>query len=176
MQKAVNSVLRDLIFAARSIVRNSLAGSVVTPQILRTMIYRCSGLPIRSFNIREGQIFDNGNVRIGDRTFVSRHCYFEGEGAIDIGKDCQIAAETMFLTTNHERNADGTIESEPTYLAIRVGDGAWIGARSIILPGADIGDDCIIAAGAVVRGQCLAGKAYGGVPARLLAPSPDRGT
>ncbi len=176
MQKAVDSVLRDLIFATRSIVRNSFAGSVLIPQILRTMIYRWSGLPIRSFNIREGQIFDNSNVHIGDRTFVSRHCYFEGEGAIDIGKNCQIAAETMFLTTNHERDADGTIESDPTYLNIRVGDGTWIGARSIILPGAVIGNDCIIAAGTVVRGQCLAGKTYGGVPARLLAPSSGRET
>jgi maltose O-acetyltransferase len=140
------------------------------------MIYRWSGLPIRSFNIREGQIFDNSNVRIGDRTFVSRHCYFEGEGVIDIGKNCQIAADTMFLTTNHERHADGTIEADPTYFDIRIGDGTWIGARSIILPGAVIEENCIIAAGTVVRGQCLAGKTYGGVPARRLTYSSDRGT
>jgi carbonic anhydrase/acetyltransferase-like protein (isoleucine patch superfamily) len=41
----------------------------------------------------------------------------------------------------------------------------------VILPGAVIERGCTIAAGAVVRGHCLAGKTYGGVPARLLTSS-----
>jgi maltose O-acetyltransferase len=166
--KALRSVQRDLSFAARSIVRNSLAGSVLVPQILRTMLYRWSGINVRSFNVREAQIFDNSNVRIGDQTFVSRHCYFEGQGRIEIGDKCQIGLDTMFITANHERLSDGTVDSAPTFLDIQVGDGTWIGARSIILPGTIIEENCIIAAGAVVRGRCLAGNTYGGVPAKLL--------
>jgi maltose O-acetyltransferase len=173
-KKALQSVQRDLAFAARSLIRNSLCGSVLVPQILRTMLYRWSGLDIRSFNVREGQIFDNHRVRIGDRTFVSRHCYFDGKGLIDIGNNCQIGIDTMFITSNHERLPDGTIDTAPTFLDIRVGDGTWIGARSIILPGTVIEEHCIIAAGAVVRGRCLAGQTYGGVPARPLTPSSPR--
>ncbi len=167
-KKALKSVQRDLAFAARSLIRNSLCGSVLVPQILRTMLYRWSGLAIRSFNVREGQIFDNHRVRIGDQTFVSRRCFFDGKGLIDIGNNCQIAPEVMFITSNHERLPDGTIDAAATYLPIRVGDGTWIGARSIILPGTVIEEHCIIAAGAVVRGRCLAGQTYGGVPARPL--------
>jgi maltose O-acetyltransferase len=174
IHKAVASIDRDMRFAVRSLVVNSLCGSVLVPQILRTMLYRWSGLPIRSFNIREGQKFDNTRVHIGDQTFVSRSCYFEGKGVIEIGKRCQIAAEAMFLTSNHDRLADGSIDMLADCLDIYVGDGSWIGARAIILPGTVIEERCIIAAGAVVNGRCLAGKAYGGVPAKLLTTSSKR--
>jgi maltose O-acetyltransferase len=172
LSKALQSIWRDLSLAVRLIVRNSVAGSVLVPQIVRTMVYRWSGLDIRSFNVREGQVIDNSHVHIGDRTFVNRHCSFEGHGTISIGNDCQIGPETTFITSSHERLPGGTISNEAVPLDIRVEDGAWIGARSVILPGAVVERDCIIAAGAVVRGRCLAGEAYGGVPARLLQASP----
>ena len=173
LQRLMDSIRRDLALAARSTFRNTIAGSVLVPQVLRTLLYRSSGLAIRSFNIREGQVIDNSHLRIGDRTFVNRHCSFEGEGTIDIGADCQIGPETTFVTSNHERLPDGTVDTAPTYLDIKVGDGVWIGARSVILPGAVMEDDCIIAAGAVVRGRCLAGRSYGGVPARMLTSSAE---
>jgi maltose O-acetyltransferase len=186
IQRVMDSIRRDLVFAWWSILRNTIAGSVFVPQVLRTVLYRSSGLAIRSFNIREGQVIDNRRLGIGEGTFVNRGCSFEGEGRIDIGADCQIGPETIFITSNHERRADGTIDTRPTYLDIKVGDRAWIGARAVILPGAVVEEDCVIAAGAVVRGRCLAGRTYGGVPARLLtAPvagdggaqqSPTRGT
>jgi maltose O-acetyltransferase len=176
VRKALSSVRRDLSIGLRLVFRNSIAGSALVPQLLRTMLYRWSGLDVQSFNIREGQVIDNSRLRIGDRTFVNRHCSFEGKGLIDIGADCQIGPETAFLTSNHERLPDGSIDSVPTYLDIRVEDGAWIGARSVILPGAIIEKYRVIAAGAVVRGRCLAGATYGGVPARLLAPSSGKGT
>ena len=34
--------------------------------------------------------------------------------------------------------------------ALRLGDGSWIGARAMILPGVQIGDGVVIGAGAVV--------------------------
>jgi maltose O-acetyltransferase len=168
--KAASSIKRDLITAARLIFRTSIIGSVLVPQIVRTMLYRLSGLDIRSFNVREGQVFENDDVHIGDQTYVSRKCSFEGDGTIVIGDNCQVGAESMFITSNHERLADGSVSRHPTALGITVGNGVWIGVRTVILPGAVIEDNCIIAAGAVVRGRCLAGGTYGGVPVRLLSP------
>jgi acetyltransferase-like isoleucine patch superfamily enzyme len=170
-RKALRSVQWDLKVAWYLIVRNRIAGSVLVPRVLRTLLYRMIGLDIHSFNIREGQIFENDNVSIGERTFVNRGCSFEGSGKIDIGADCQVAPEAMFITSGHERRADGTVDDVPVYFDIHVGDGAWIGARAVILPGTVIEQNCIIAAGAVVRGRCLAGETYGGVPARPIERS-----
>jgi len=44
----------------------------------------------------------------------------------------------------------------------------WIGAGCIVLPGARIGDNAVIAAGSVVRGEVPAGELWGGVPAKYI--------
>jgi maltose O-acetyltransferase len=175
MRRVAKSLQLDLAIALRSAFRNSLAGCVFVPRILRTMLYRASGLDISSFNIREGQRIESGSLRIGDRTFINRGCVFEGSGRIDIGADCQVGPETMFITSNHERRSDGSVSDDSAYGDICVAEGSWIGGRVVVLPGAVIEENCIIAAGAVVRGRCLAGRTYGGVPARLIdEPASER--
>jgi maltose O-acetyltransferase len=171
LKKALQSVWFDFGAAWYLIVRNRIAGSVLVPRVLRTLLYRLLGLGIQTYNIREGQIIENDNIFIGPRTFVNRGCSFEGSGMISIGADCQLGPEVMLITSAHERRSDGTVDDAPTYLDILVEDGAWLGARCVILPGAVIERNVIIAAGAVVRGHCKAGQSYGGVPARLLEPS-----
>lgn len=42
------------------------------------------------------------------------------------------------------------------------------GANSTILPGTEIGENCIIAAGAVVKGKLDSSGVYAGVPARRI--------
>lgn len=57
---------------------------------------------------------------------------------------------------------------------ITVGDGCWIGARAVILPGVTIGDGCVIAAGAVVSKDCAPNGMYAGVPARRIRELPTK--
>lgn len=54
--------------------------------------------------------------------------------------------------------------------AIHIGDNVTIGAKSIIMPGAIIGDGTIVAAGSVVlkRRQIRTGEMWAGVPARRI--------
>ena len=51
---------------------------------------------------------------------------------------------------------------------IFVGDHAWLGAASLILPGARIGARAVVAAGAVVTGDVPDGAIVAGVPARIV--------
>jgi len=122
----------------------------------------------KNVNLRSQCLVEKNTITIGDETFVNRGVEFCGESAITIGRDCGIGYETMFVTGTHfgfheDRRFAGRVE-----LPIIVGNGVWIGARAIILPGTTIGDGCIIAAGAVVRGECAAHGLYGGVPAKRL--------
>lgn len=49
-----------------------------------------------------------------------------------------------------------------------VGDDCWLGAGAILLPGTVLGDNVVVAAGAVVTGSFGSGLVIGGVPARVI--------
>ena len=49
-----------------------------------------------------------------------------------------------------------------------IGDRVWLGARVLVLPGAVIEPDVVVAAGAVVAGRLESHGLYAGVPARRI--------
>ena len=51
---------------------------------------------------------------------------------------------------------------------IKIGNDCWIGAKVTILDGAEIGNGCIIAAGAIVKGKFPPESIIGGIPARVI--------
>jgi maltose O-acetyltransferase len=147
---------------------NSLGGNPALPRVLRWAVYRTGGLDIRTANVYPGCTFVARHVSIGADTFVNRGCLFEGAGPLQIGRDCQIAMEAMFLTSTHPWLPEGGFARRPANLTTTVGDRCWVGARAIVLPGVTVGDDCVIAAGAVVAADCQPGGLYAGVPARRV--------
>tara|TARA_R100000935_G_C2823138_1_gene160825 strand:+ start:783 stop:1214 length:432 start_codon:yes stop_codon:yes gene_type:complete len=112
----------------------------------------------------------NGPLRIGHGTWVGHEVLITGGNSpIDIGADVDIAPRVLIVSGSHipEPGANKAAGAGVS-LPIRIGDGAWIGAGSTILGGADVGSSSIIAAGAVVCKTLAPGGIYGGVPAKLL--------
>jgi maltose O-acetyltransferase len=168
LRRIGRSVRNDLKYAWRALLRNSVAASPLTPRVVRAAIYRVAGYRFETVNLAEGLILNNSFVRIGAETSISRGCYFEGRGLVDIGPSCMIGQEVAFLTSKHGVSSDGTVDRIPTYLPITVGAGSWIGARATVLGGAEIGPGVIVTAGSVISGVCTGGFVYSGVPARKI--------
>jgi maltose O-acetyltransferase len=107
------------------------------------------------------------NLRIGVNTLVGIGVYFDMAGPICIGDRVSLGPQIMFITGAHqvlgEYQRAGALQSKP----IQVGNGVWIGARALILPGVTIGDGAIIAAGAVVNKNVPANSLVAGVPATI---------
>lgn len=147
---------------------NAVAGNV--PMSIRKRIYRSFGIYTDSESIYGKCVFTDGNapVRIGKGTLLNQRCLFTRADDIVIGENCAIAFEVMFLTVSHRMGGSFKRAEENVTGKIQVGNGCWIGARAIILPGVHIKDGCVIAAGAVVTKDCEPNGLYAGVPARRI--------
>ena len=56
----------------------------------------------------------------------------------------------------------------PANSAVRIGAGSWLGAHAVILPGADLGRNVVVAANSVVRGAVPDFSVVAGVPAKVV--------
>lgn len=115
------------------------------------------------------------NIFIGDEVSIGSGVCFGASsgGKITIGDRCAIAGGVRFVTPTHDYNVL-PVSRVGINKSITVGCDVWIGTAAIILPGVNIGDCAVIAAGAVVAGDVPADCVFGGVPARLIKKLDDR--
>jgi len=95
------------------------------------------------------------------------------DGPVRIGSHCDIGPGVMLVTGSHflgeSKRRAGNGFAEP----IVIGNGCWIGARSLILGGVTVGDSCVIAAGSVViPGEYPSHVLLSGVPAGVTKTFP----
>jgi maltose O-acetyltransferase len=116
-----------------------------------------------------GWIYGRGRLCFGDETWLSPgvRIYTHEEAEIVIGARCDIGHEVSFITGSHEIGAALRRAGKGTAGAIRVGDGCWIGARSVILGGVTVGAGSVVAAGSVVTADIPGNSFVAGVPAKL---------
>ena len=102
-------------------------------------------------------------VRIGSRCVIGRGSHIVGHWSIEIGDDIQTGPYVYITDQNHsyEDPVEPIGRQWPTEAGVRIGSGSWLGANVIILPGAQIGEHVVVAAGAVVRGD-FSGSLRGG--------------
>ena len=96
-------------------------------------------------------------------------CYFQCfDATITIGQGTYIAPNVGLVTSNHDLNyLRNHAPGEP----INIGKNCWIGMNSVILPGVNLGESTIVAAGSVVSKSYPEGsQVIGGVPAKPLKP------
>ena len=115
-----------------------------------------------------GKLSVGGGSRIGD------NCILDLTADLTIGNEVAVGPYSIIYTHDHEYRHDGSVawKGETLRRGVEIGEGAWIGARVVILPGVKIGARAIIAAGAVVTQDVEAGVMVGGVPARPLKNQP----
>ncbi|MGC1243437.1 MAG: DapH/DapD/GlmU-related protein [Chryseosolibacter sp.] len=106
------------------------------------------------------------HIKLGKNVFINHACTFLDLGGITIEDDVQIGPKVNLITENHPVDP-----SKRKYLdlnSIRIKRNAWIGAGATILPGVTIGENSIVAAGAVVNKDVPANSIFGGVPAKFI--------
>jgi acetyltransferase-like isoleucine patch superfamily enzyme len=105
-------------------------------------------------------------ITIGKNVFINHACTFLDMGGITIEDSVLIGPKVNLITENHPLNPDDrkSLICKP----IVIKRNAWIGAAVTILPGVTIGENAVVAAGAVVATDVLPNTIVGGVPAKFI--------
>lgn len=106
------------------------------------------------------------NIRVGKRVFINAGCCFQDQGGIYIGDDCLIGHQVVIATLNHDLDPAHRKDLLPK--PVKLGNNVWVGAHATILPGVTVGDNAVIAAGAVVTKDVPANTVVAGVPAKVI--------
>lgn len=107
------------------------------------------------------------NLRFGRNVFVNHGCTAMDLGGIDIGDDVMIGPNVHLISSGHA-TAPEHRRSQITLAPIRIGRGVWIAAGAMVLQGVTVGDDAVVAAGAVVTKDVPPRTLVAGVPARVI--------
>ena len=115
------------------------------------------------------RIFGAAKLAVGERCRIGFDNFIQANGGITMGDDVLIGPDVKIWSVNHVfAKLDVPIwEQGYEHKPVTIGNGVWIGASSFIMPGANIGDHVVIAAGSVVSGKDVP-------PYTILAGNPAR--
>lgn len=105
-------------------------------------------------------------IQIGKNVFINHACSFLDMGGITIEDHVLLGPKVNLITENHP--LDPADRRALICKPVVIKRNAWIGAAATILPGVTIGENAVVAAGAVVTVDVPANTIVGGVPAKVL--------
>lgn len=104
------------------------------------------------------------NVRIDKNVVVMNNSLFMAAGGITIEDDVLVAANVQLISNNHDLYDHQVLTCKPVLLKRN----CWIGAGATILPGITVGENAVVAAGAVVTKDVEDNTVVGGNPAKII--------
>lgn len=109
-------------------------------------------------------------MKIGNNSAVGDFTHFGATGGLEIGNDVIMGSYVSFHSENHNFSDSSTLirEQGVNSKGIKIGNNIWVGAKVTFLDGCQVGDNSIVAAGAVVNGVFPSNSLIGGVPAKLI--------
>ena len=139
-----------------------------TPEEVRRLLSELFGYTVpASLRVFPPFYTDFGkNITVGENVFINACCHFQDHGGVTLGDGCQIGHNVVFATLNHGLSPE---ERPITYPApIVLERNVWVGSNATILQGVTIGENAVVAAGAVVTRDVPANTIVGGVPAKFI--------
>lgn len=109
-------------------------------------------------------------LKMGSNSAIGDYTHFGAPGGIEIGNDVIMGSYISFHSENHNFSDTTKLirEQGVSHQGIKLGNNIWVGAKATFLDGCEVGDNSVVAAGAVVRGVFPPNCIIGGVPAKIL--------
>ena len=111
------------------------------------------------------EIWYPANLELGESCWIEAQTKIYSVDKIVIGDNCVVSAGAFLCTASHDINSK-TFDLVTKPIAIK--SGSWIASNAIVLPGVTIGEDAVVAAGAVVAKNVDPMTVVGGNPAKVI--------
>ena len=108
------------------------------------------------------------NIQVGKNFYVNFNEVFLDVCPIKIGDNCMFGPNVQLYTATHPINPAERNSGYEYGKPITIGNNVWIGGGAIVYPGVSIGDNAIIAAGAVIVKDVPNNVIVGGNPAKII--------
>jgi acetyltransferase-like isoleucine patch superfamily enzyme len=167
MGTEMHAFMSGLSFEAMRITYE-LNASYHEPEEIRALFSKLIGKPVdESFSMFPPFYTDCGkNIAVGKNVFINSGCRFQDQGGIAIGDGAFIGHNVVLATLNHGVKPEDRTTTYPA--PVIIGKNVWIGSNATVVPGVTIGDNSIIAAGAVVTKNVDTNTIVGGNPSRII--------
>jgi acetyltransferase-like isoleucine patch superfamily enzyme len=116
--------------------------------------------PIRSHIF----VSKGGRMRIGHRANIGAGAALSCLGQVDIDDDVTLGDYVMLMDSDFHVAEDKTVDATPR--PVRLGRGARLGHRVVVLPGSTVGRGAVVRSGSVVSGEVPENAVVEGNPAR----------
>ncbi|MGW0792473.1 acyltransferase [Streptomyces sp. NPDC002911] len=117
-------------------------------------------------------------LTLGNGVVLGRGSHVIADTTVSIDSDTYCGPYVYITSTNHSYDDphEPVGKQWPRMEPVVIGPGCWIGTGAVILPGARLGRNVVVAAGAVVRGEVPDHAVVAGAPARVVRSwDPDKG-
>ncbi len=108
------------------------------------------------------------NIKLGKNFYANHGLVVLDAAPVIIGDNVMIGPKVVISTATHPLDPERRQKGMERAQAISIGNNVWIGTSATILEGVTIGDNAVIAAGALVNRDVAANTLVGGVPSRVL--------
>lgn len=151
----ISSIIRRLVLRIK--YRNNLSYKQMELKPHATIqISGCGKIEIGSLLLNSNVFLcssDKGVIEIGDNVSINRNGTVVIKEHLKIGDGTSIGPNVSIYDHDHYFDKDGFAKSKFTTRPICIGQNVWIGANVVILKGSSIGDNSVIGAGTVIKGE-----------------------
>jgi acetyltransferase-like isoleucine patch superfamily enzyme len=161
-----SSRLREASYATIRLVQQMNNSS--NPEEIRNVLSQITGKEIDESTAVFPPLYINygKNTTIGKNVFINFGCTFLDLGGITLEDNVMLAPGVKLLSEGHPLSPEERQSLIPKPIHVR--KNAWIGANATILQGVTVGENAVVAAGAVVSKDVPANTVVGGIPAKVI--------
>ncbi|MFZ2959110.1 MAG: acyltransferase [Candidatus Ozemobacteraceae bacterium] len=115
------------------------------------------------------EIWHPQNLTVGNNCGIGRNCAVNCVGKVVFGDNVRLGPNVMITTLNHADSKSGMICKTPCVKPVHIGSNVWIGFGVAILPGAQIGNNCLVGAMSVINKTYPDNSVIVGNPGKVLS-------